>query len=49
MPLTPQEIAEDVYECWKAGALIVAIPFIIMFTLSQKMMVTSFGQAAVKE
>ena len=32
-----------------AGALIVAIPFIVMFTLSQKMMVTSFGQAAVKE
>ena len=22
VPLTPQEIAEDVYECWKAGAAV---------------------------
>ena len=37
------------FTTFAAGALIVAVPFIIMFTLSQKMMVTSFGQAAVKE
>ncbi len=32
-----------------AGALLVAIPFIIFFALSQNMMVTSLGGAAVKE
>lgn len=32
-----------------AGAIIVAIPFIIFFTLTQKMLVTSLGGAAVKE
>jgi arabinogalactan oligomer/maltooligosaccharide transport system permease protein len=31
------------------GSLIVAIPFIIFFILSQKVMITSFGGAAVKE
>ncbi len=32
-----------------AGALLVAIPFIIFFVITQKMMVTSLGGAAVKE
>ncbi len=32
-----------------AGALLVAIPFIIFFVLSQKMMITSLGGAGVKE
>lgn len=32
-----------------AGALLVAIPFVIFFALSQNMMVTSLGGAAVKE
>lgn len=34
---------------FSAGALLIAIPFIIFFLLSQKMMVTSLGGAAVKE
>lgn len=34
---------------FSAGALLVAIPFIIFFALSQNMMVTSLGGAAVKE
>lgn len=37
------------FTTFAAGALIVAVPFIILFALSQKIMVTSFGQAAVKE
>lgn len=32
-----------------AGALLVAIPFIVFFVLTQKMMVTSLGGAGVKE
>jgi arabinogalactan oligomer/maltooligosaccharide transport system permease protein len=32
-----------------AGSLIIAIPFIIFFVITQKTMVTSFGSAAVKE
>lgn len=32
-----------------AGALLVAVPFVIFFILTQKMMVTSLGGAAVKE
>lgn len=32
-----------------AGAIIVAIPFIVLFILTQKMLVTSLGGAAVKE
>jgi arabinogalactan oligomer / maltooligosaccharide transport system permease protein len=32
-----------------AGSLLVAIPFVLFFILSQKIMVTSFGGAAVKE
>lgn len=32
-----------------AGALIVAIPFVIFFLMTQKTLVTSFGGAAVKE
>ena len=32
-----------------AGAIIVAVPFIIFFILTQKIMMTSFGRAAVKE
>jgi len=34
---------------FSAGALLVAIPFVVFFILSQKIMVTSFGGAAVKE
>lgn len=32
-----------------AGSLVVAIPFVIFFILTQKAMITSFGGAAVKE
>jgi arabinogalactan oligomer/maltooligosaccharide transport system permease protein len=32
-----------------AGSLLVAIPFVIFFILSQKIMITSFGGSAVKE
>jgi arabinogalactan oligomer / maltooligosaccharide transport system permease protein len=32
-----------------AGSLLVAIPFVVFFILSQRVMVTSFGGAAVKE
>ncbi|MDR1209442.1 MAG: sugar ABC transporter permease [Clostridiales bacterium] len=32
-----------------AGALLIAIPFVIFFTITQKMLVTSLGGAAVKE
>ena len=32
-----------------AGALLVAIPFVIFFALTQKIMVTSLGGSAVKE
>jgi arabinogalactan oligomer/maltooligosaccharide transport system permease protein len=32
-----------------AGSLIVAVPFVIFFILTQKVMITSFGGAAVKE
>jgi arabinogalactan oligomer/maltooligosaccharide transport system permease protein len=32
-----------------AGSLIVAVPFVIFFILTQKIMITSFGGAAVKE
>jgi len=37
------------FTTFAAGSLIVAIPFIIFFILSQKIMITSFGGAAVKE
>lgn len=37
------------FTTFAAGSLIVAIPFIIFFILSQKTMITSFGGAAVKE
>lgn len=37
------------FTTFAAGSLIVAIPFIIFFVLSQKIMITSFGGAAVKE
>jgi len=37
------------FTTFAAGSLIVAIPFIIFFILSQKVMITSFGGAAVKE
>ena len=37
------------FTTFAAGSLIVAVPFIIFFMLSQKTMITSFGGAAVKE
>ncbi|MDF2944007.1 MAG: ABC-type transporter, integral rane subunit [Herbinix sp.] len=37
------------FTTFAAGALLIAIPFIIFFVISQKTMVTSFGGAAVKE
>jgi arabinogalactan oligomer/maltooligosaccharide transport system permease protein len=37
------------FTSFAAGSLIVAIPFVIFFIMSQKIMVTSFGGAAVKE
>lgn len=37
------------FTVFAAGALLVAIPFIIFFIITQKTMVTSFGNAAVKE
>ncbi len=37
------------FTTFAAGSLIVAIPFILFFVLSQKIMITSFGGAAVKE
>lgn len=37
------------FTTFAAGALVIAIPFIIFFVISQKTMVTSFGGGAVKE
>lgn len=37
------------FTTFAAGSLLIAIPFIIFFIISQKTMVTSFGGAAVKE
>ncbi len=37
------------FTTFAAGSLLVAIPFIVFFILTQKTMVTSFGGAAVKE
>lgn len=37
------------FTIFAAGALIVAIPFVIFFLITQKTLVTSFGGAAVKE
>lgn len=37
------------FTIFAAGSVLVAIPFIIFFIISQKTMVTSFGGAAVKE
>lgn len=37
------------FTTFAAGSLLVAVPFIIFFTLSQKLMVTSLSTAAVKE
>lgn len=37
------------FTIFAAGALIVAIPFVIFFLMTQKTLVTSFGGAAVKE
>lgn len=37
------------FTTFAAGSLIVAIPFIIFFLVSQKLMITSFSGAAVKE
>ena len=37
------------FTTFSAGALIVAIPFVIFFLLTQKTLITSFGSAGVKE
>ena len=37
------------FTIFAAGALIVAIPFVIFFLFTQRTLVTSFGGAAVKE
>lgn len=37
------------FTIFAAGSLLVAIPFVIFFILTQKLMITSFGGAAVKE
>lgn len=37
------------FSTFAAGSILIAIPFIIFFVISQKTMVTSFGGAAVKE
>lgn len=37
------------FTTFAAGSILVAIPFVIFFIISQKTMVTSFGTAAVKE
>jgi arabinogalactan oligomer/maltooligosaccharide transport system permease protein len=37
------------FTTFSAGALIVAIPFVIFFLITQKTLITSFGSAAVKE
>lgn len=37
------------FTTFAAGALLIAVPFIIFFVLSQKLMVTSLSSAAVKE
>lgn len=37
------------YTTFAAGSLLIAIPFIIFFVITQKMLVTSLGAAAVKE
>lgn len=37
------------FTVFAAGSILVAIPFIIFFIITQKTMVTSFGSAAVKE
>ncbi|MHB8130579.1 MAG: ABC transporter permease subunit, partial [Mobilitalea sp.] len=37
------------FTTFAAGALLIAIPFIIFFIITQKTMVTSFGGGAVKE
>ena len=37
------------FTVFAAGALIVTIPFVIFFLMTQKTLVSSFGGAAVKE
>ncbi len=37
------------FTIFAAGSILVAIPFVIFFTITQKMLVTSLGGAAVKE
>ena len=39
----------NMFTTFAAGAILVAIPFIIFFIVTQKMLVTSLGAAAVKE
>ena len=40
---------KNLFTTFAAGALLVAVPFIIFFTITQDMLVTSLGGAAVKE
>ena len=40
---------KDQFTLFAAGALIVAIPFMIFFMMTQRMMITSLAGAAVKE
>lgn len=40
---------KNMFTTFAAGSVIVAIPFIIFFVLTQKMLITSLGGAAVKE
>lgn len=37
------------FTIFAAGSLLVAVPFVIFFVMTQKLMITSFGGAAVKE
>ena len=39
----------DQFTTFAAGALLVSIPFVVMFIISQKAMVTGLGAGAVKE
>lgn len=40
---------KNMFATFAAGSLLIAIPFIIFFIITQKMMITSLGGAAVKE
>lgn len=40
---------KNMFSTFAAGSLLIAIPFIIFFVITQKMLITSLGGAAVKE